>query len=862
MLETLRSFLSGKTLLIFVSIMAIPFVFLGSNSVGTIFTTYGKVNGLEVNQSDLNSANNTVNQRLIDAYGEDFSSEMIPEDVLLEMVKEEIISQKTLLSQTRDLGINVSEEKAKTEIMTSPNFQVDGQFDQIAFEAAVRTQGYTPNDYISIVQEGMAKNYLIDAIASSFFTLESEVQDIANLIEQEREISFTKIDFNTLKESIEVDLTEAQAFYNDNSIKFYSDEARSMNFIKLENNRPSDIIEIHNRPFYVQLLPDGKAKKVLYFHNDPLTMNGSKTKNERLFLLNNIDKIIFNSNWSKKRFFIDLPNKELLSQKTTVCYQSSSKTKIDFKKKEKIISFVGKLNRAKGFDLFGDAIIKILNKHSSWKARVYGDEPREKIIFKHKNLNILGFKDNKYILNDLKRISISVVCSRWNEPFGRTSLEAASRGSAVIISKRGGLPETAEDAVILRSLTSNDLYSTIEKLILNKKKLLSLQKKNYKNFKFNHKFITNIIDKIREQLSPEINFTKFNIRRNTILKILHLTNFNERFNGRLHYNTGRRLNNGFIRLGHNVLSISDRDIVSKNKKITDPKGSKALQTSVIDSFNNFQPDAIVLGHADGLSLNTLDFLKSKKKDLKISQWFLDPLSKYGPDHQKNRKRILDKNKLMDATFLTTDPNALSIDIQNSHFMPNPCDHSFETLKNYENNCSYDVFFAMSHGVHRGDLKKGKFDDREFYINRLLKKNREIKFDIYGMNNVQPIWGDDFIKRISRSSMGLNLSRGKPIKYYSSDRIVQIVGNGLLTFIDKKTYLNDFFSNNEMIFYNNIQDLSDKLNKYKKDIRQGKLIAKNGRKKYFKYFNSNLVSQYILDKTFDFKTNNKFIWDRI
>ena len=244
MLETLRSFLSGKTLLIFVSIMAIPFVFLGSNSVGTIFTTYGKVNGLEVNQSDLNSANNTVNQRLIDAYGEDFSSEMIPEDVLLEMVKEEIISQKTLLSQTRDLGINVSEEKAKTEIMTSPNFQVDGQFDQIAFEAAVRTQGYTPNDYISIVQEGMAKNYLIDAIASSFFTLESEVQDIANLIEQEREISFTKIDFNTLKESIEVDLTEAQAFYNDNSIKFYSDEARSMNFIKLENDKYRSKVEI------------------------------------------------------------------------------------------------------------------------------------------------------------------------------------------------------------------------------------------------------------------------------------------------------------------------------------------------------------------------------------------------------------------------------------------------------------------------------------------------------------------------------------------------------------------------------------------------------------------------------------------
>ena len=52
------------------------------------------------------------------------------------------------------------------------------------------------------------------------------------------------------------------------------------NFIKLENRKPSDIIEVHNRPVYVQLLPEAKSKKVLYFHNDPLSMNGSKKINE------------------------------------------------------------------------------------------------------------------------------------------------------------------------------------------------------------------------------------------------------------------------------------------------------------------------------------------------------------------------------------------------------------------------------------------------------------------------------------------------------------------------------------------------------------------------------------------------------
>jgi peptidyl-prolyl cis-trans isomerase D len=244
MLESLRSFLSGKTLLIFVTIMAIPFVFFGSTAVGTIFTTYGKVNGLEVSQADLNSANNTINQRLVDTYGDDFSIDQIPEDMLLKMVKEEIIYQKTLLSQTRDMGILVSEDAAKKGIMLSPNFQSGGQFDEIAFETAIRTQGYTPNDYITIVSEGMAKNYLIDSISSSFFTLDSEILDLAKLLEQERDITFTKIDFNTLKSTIQADLTEAEAYYSANSIEFYSAEARSMNYIMLNNNDYRSLVEV------------------------------------------------------------------------------------------------------------------------------------------------------------------------------------------------------------------------------------------------------------------------------------------------------------------------------------------------------------------------------------------------------------------------------------------------------------------------------------------------------------------------------------------------------------------------------------------------------------------------------------------
>ena len=68
------------------------------------------------------------------------------------------------------------------------------------------------------------------------------------------------------------------------------------------------------------------------------------------------------------------------------------------------------------------------------------------------------------------------------------------------------------------------------------------------------------------------------------------------------------------------------------------------------------------------------------------------------------------------------------------------------------------------------------------LNLLIKKNSKILFDIHGMNKIQPVWGNNFIEAISKSKMGLNLSRGKPVKYYSSDRIAQFMGNGIPTLI--------------------------------------------------------------------------------
>jgi glycosyltransferase involved in cell wall biosynthesis len=634
-------------------------------------------------------------------------------------------------------------------------------------------------------------------------------------------------------------------------------------FINYERKEPSELIEIHNRPIYLKYLSEKLNNRTysLFFHNDPLSMEGSKSISDRNFLLKNSFRIIFNSVWSKTRFLEGIDPKYINSEKLKIFYQSAKQGNSScLKNKQKWITFVGKLNKAKGYDIFGKAIIKVLNRNKEWSAKIVGDEKREKIDFSHNRIDKLGFLNHEKVLSLYKKSSIAVICSRWDEPFGRTSLEASANGCAVIISNKGGLTETVTNAITLKKLSSSELVKQINNLIKDAGRRKKLQKLSINNFFLTHKYVANLIDQYRDEKLKKINI--FNTKKNiSSLRILHVTNFNERLDGRLFFNTGRRINNGFIRLGHSVLGFSDRDITKYYKSYRDFSGANALNEKLKSTCYNYKPDLIVLGHCDLINAQQLGQLRDDYPNVKVAQWFLDPLNVDGPDFKRNKQRILDKTDFLDANFVTTSPSVLKFLPKkiNNYFIPNPVDSSFETLNNFQKPCGVDVFFALSHGVHRGVLKRGKDDDRNYFLKELLKKSANIKFDIYGLDNKQPIWADHYFKVISNAKMGLNLSRGKPIKYYSSDRIVQIIGNGLVTLIDEKTQYSDFFSNKEMVFYKNLDDLSSKIIKIANDEKLRKSIARAGKEKYFKHFNSNLIANFIINKTLDINISKKEFW---
>ena len=616
----------------------------------------------------------------------------------------------------------------------------------------------------------------------------------------------------------------------------------SRKLIKEINSKKFDLVEIHNRPLILfNLIKKTESKFIFYFHNDPLSMKGSKKISERLFILKNVEKIVFVSEWVRKRFFFELDKK--LTTKTEVIYPSVNKQKAT--KKYEFITFVGRLNYSKGYDIFKKAISIILDEFPKWKAFSVGDEDRRTIYINHLQHKELGFLNHKKTLELLNKSEIAVVPSRWEEPFGRTALEASSRGCATIISNKGGLTETTDHGVILKKIDDLNLYKELKKLITDKKERKRIQKLSRKNIKHTILQNTKIIDQMRESLFSRYNL---NILKNK-LKIINLYNQGQKLNHRLfNISLGKKFTNGFIRNNHDVLEISDRDFIKNNKSFNLIPNRDNFQNYLLETFKNYNPDLLFFGHTKNIDLNTIDKFKSYNKGLIISQWNEDPVMSSLDYSKQNISNINLYSNLVDHNFITTHPSIIKNKVRsdNFHFFFVPVDRNIERFDVFKMKPKKDLFYAMSHGVNRAVLKDGIEDNRVQFLDKLVRKIPNIKYDFYGFSNKQPIWGTEFNNALINSKMGLNLSRGQPTKYYSSNRIASIIGNGLLTFIDKKVQMNEFFNKNEIIFYSNISDLSEKIKFYAKNDKSRQKIAKNGKNKYFKLFNETKIAKYFID----------------
>ncbi len=335
------------------------------------------------------------------------------------------------------------------------------------------------------------------------------------------------------------------------------------------------------------------------------------------------------------------------------------------------------------------------------------------------------------------------------------------------------------------------------------------------------------------------------------MRILHSDNLMIRRYGHTKVATGRKLFNGMIRNNWKVYEYSERDIAKFEAPLgIKPLGIKAANKRFIETFENFKPDVLLIGHSDLLSNETLKTVKQISPDTPIIYRNVDPLWR-----ERNIKMIHYRKEVVDAIFVTTAGEPLKQFNTGKNivgYIPNPTDPGVETFDN-----SIKTEFERDL-VYCG--KGSKDDDRyDLVVNLHQSLKDELRFDTYGIYGKPAVFGESYDQVLSTSKMALNLNRFEDWPWYSSARISQLMGNGLLAFVWDKGDMRHFFNDEQVAFFKDADSLTQQIRCFNNNDGLRQAVAKAGRQLYHAEFSGQRVASFMVETALGLPYSHDYRW---
>lgn len=335
------------------------------------------------------------------------------------------------------------------------------------------------------------------------------------------------------------------------------------------------------------------------------------------------------------------------------------------------------------------------------------------------------------------------------------------------------------------------------------------------------------------------------------MRILWVDHMQIRLYGNQKMGPGVKLFAGALRNNYRILDFSERDITRFLAPLGIRSiGAKICNKKLIKTAKNFKPDLLFIGHCDYIRNETLIEIRRLLPHIRMAHINIDPLWM-----DWHIRQIKERMPVTDAVFVTsggpklrnfcTGKNVVS-------FIPNPTDPAYEQA-----DCSRKTDFKRDLLFCGKELPN---DFRNDFLKDLqCKLEGKLRFDIFGMFGNPPIWGADYERALHETKMSINLNREETWPLYSSDRIAQLMASGILTFQSDKGNFQKFFSDREIVYYSDSNDLVEKILYCHTHDDERRAIAAAGRTKYRKLFSGERTIKFMVETLTNTPYSEDYEW---
>ena len=278
--------------------------------------------------------------------------------------------------------------------------------------------------------------------------------------------------------------------------------------------RPTpDLVEVHGRCHVAALIKEQRPdlKVALYLHNDPRDMKASRTVAERTALLHQMAAVICVSDYIARCFLDGLDVSDETAAKVQTARNGVARRLTAPSAKSPMVLLVGRMVPEKGILECAEALARVLASHPEWDVVIVGathfqtappgsyeGKVKAALAPLGSRARMTGFLPIDEVRSLQERAAIIACPSLWQEPMGKTAIEALAAGSALLTTRRGGIPEAAEGrAHIVDDPSVDSFVDAIGRMVSDDGYRESLQEAAWQDFPFTDVAMARDADRIR-----------------------------------------------------------------------------------------------------------------------------------------------------------------------------------------------------------------------------------------------------------------------------------------------------------------------------------------------------------------------------
>ncbi|MFW2422328.1 MAG: SurA N-terminal domain-containing protein [Porticoccaceae bacterium] len=246
MLQSFRDNIKGFTAIFLIGLLTIPFAFVGVDSLfmsGSAAETALVVNGESISELKVQRAIAGERNAILQA-NPGLDVELLEDQLLRPRAEQQLIAAALLGQAARESGMAVTPKAIAQQLSQIEAFQSNGQFDSDRYRYVIQNQGYTSKEFKNTLAEDLLNQQLTSGFLNSAFVTGQEIEELAEIIEQQRDYYYLTLSAQQSAAAVEVESTEVEAYYTENAAQFTQPEQVSIEYIELSLAATSAAVEL------------------------------------------------------------------------------------------------------------------------------------------------------------------------------------------------------------------------------------------------------------------------------------------------------------------------------------------------------------------------------------------------------------------------------------------------------------------------------------------------------------------------------------------------------------------------------------------------------------------------------------------